>query len=162
MDGHVSSNRILIFSPKILNVARSHGNETKQLCRLHKMADNTCSSPYLDFASISLLESANVTRWCVHDKNSLDKLNVPLIPGIRKYLCCTIKNNYFDNFAVLDRRNFATNSRKYNDIEVYIFIFPRFFHGAWYVLASIWQRIGAESEWGEERSDNFETTRFIY
>lgn len=35
----VPSNRILIFSPKILSVARSHGNGTKQLCRLHKMAD---------------------------------------------------------------------------------------------------------------------------
>lgn len=58
----VSSNRILIFSPKILNVARSHGDETKQLCRLHKMADMSCSSPYLDFASISLHESPNVTR----------------------------------------------------------------------------------------------------
>lgn len=151
----VSSNRILIFSPKILNVARSHGDETKQLCRLHKMADMSCSSPYLDFASISLHESPNVTRWCVHDKNSLDKLNVPLMGYvssdiIRLKIIASIT-------SPLNRRNFATNSRKCNNIEDYLFfhVFP---------CANVRAFGNASGGGGEEgeRSDNFEMTRFIY
>lgn len=48
------------FSPKDLNVARSHGNETRQLCRFIKWL--TLLFLVLDFTSISLFQPANITR----------------------------------------------------------------------------------------------------
>lgn len=99
------------FSPKDLNVARSHGNETRQLCRFIKWL--TLLFLVLDFTSISLFQPANITRdACTIKIRSTD----PHLRSLSLYRSSTA-DRLLRLFLVVRRSLFKSNATSFCTVK---------------------------------------------